>query len=95
MGLFALYLVKIIVSNFTQMAPLERNAAQMQVRHLNLQEFSSKSLMDKFGVRTQKWRLATTGDEAEKAAKELLKSELPKLNLSMFKALTVICGALL
>lgn len=27
--------------------------------------------MDKFGVNTQKWKLATTPEEAEKVAKEL------------------------
>ncbi|KAL6062255.1 Succinate--CoA ligase [GDP-forming] subunit beta, mitochondrial [Balamuthia mandrillaris] len=46
-------------------------SAPMQVRHLNLQEYNSKALLDKFGVTTQKWRLATTPEEAETAAKEL------------------------
>lgn len=45
-----------------------------QVRFLNLQEFSSKGLMDQYGVRTQKWKLATTPEEALAAAKELKKN---------------------
>eukprot|EP01088_Endostelium_zonatum_P020888 TRINITY_DN7915_c0_g1_i1.p1 TRINITY_DN7915_c0_g1~~TRINITY_DN7915_c0_g1_i1.p1 ORF type:complete len:439 (-),score=125.22 TRINITY_DN7915_c0_g1_i1:66-1382(-) len=47
-----------------------------QVRNLNLQEYRSKSLMDQFGVTTQKWRLATTAEEAVKGAKELNAKEL-------------------
>jgi succinyl-CoA synthetase beta subunit len=43
----------------------------MQVRELNLQEYSSKALMEKFNIRKQNWRLATTSEEAETAAKEL------------------------
>jgi len=43
----------------------------LQARELNLHEYSSKALMDKYGVRTQKWRLATTPEEAESAAKDL------------------------
>jgi len=58
---------------------LQRNGAVRplnvtQVRCLNLQEFSSKGLMDAYGVRTQKWRLATTPEEALAAAKELTKN---------------------
>eukprot|EP01087_Luapelamoeba_hula_P019402 TRINITY_DN641_c0_g1_i2.p1 TRINITY_DN641_c0_g1~~TRINITY_DN641_c0_g1_i2.p1 ORF type:complete len:472 (-),score=116.92 TRINITY_DN641_c0_g1_i2:12-1427(-) len=45
--------------------------ASMQQRDLNLQEFSSKALMDRFGIRKQNWRLATTPEEAEQATKEL------------------------
>jgi len=48
----------------------------MQARELNLHEYSSKALMDKYGVRTQKWRLATTPEEAESAAKDLACGEL-------------------
>jgi len=44
-----------------------QRSVQMQKRFLNLQEFQSKKLMDKFGVRTQKWIVATTKAEAEKA----------------------------
>ena len=47
------------------------NPAVLQARELNLHEYSSKALMDKYGVRTQKWRLATTPEEAESAAKDL------------------------
>lgn len=44
---------------------------QTQKRFLNIHEFQSKILLDKFQVNTQKWRLATTPDEALKGAKEL------------------------
>lgn len=47
------------------------------MRFLNLQEFSSKGLMDQYGVRTQKWKLATTPEEALAAARELKKSMPP------------------
>tara|TARA_R110002050_G_scaffold75034_1_gene160872 strand:- start:1351 stop:2151 length:801 start_codon:yes stop_codon:yes gene_type:complete len=40
-------------------------------RFLNLHEYQSKELMDKFGVNTQKWRLARSQEEATKAAQEL------------------------
>jgi len=43
-----------------------------QKRFLNIHEFQSKILMDRHGVNTQKWRLATTPQEAEKGAKELV-----------------------
>lgn len=52
------------------------NPAFMQARELNLQEYSSKALLDKYGVKTQKWRLATTPEEAESAAKDLKAAEL-------------------
>lgn len=41
--------------------------------------------MDRHGVNTQKWRLATTPEEAEKGAKEL--SKYPD-NLESFSLLT-------
>jgi succinyl-CoA synthetase beta subunit len=47
------------------------------VRFLNLQEFSSKGLLDQFGVRNQNWRLASSPEEALAAAKELKKSTPP------------------
>jgi len=47
-----------------------------QKRFLNIHEFQSKILMDRHGVNTQKWRLATTPQEAEKGAKELNAKEL-------------------
>jgi len=49
--------------------------ARMQVRHLNLHEYQSKAVLDKFGVNTQKWRLATNASEAKKAIVELNVSE--------------------
>jgi succinyl-CoA synthetase beta subunit len=49
---------------------------QTQKRFLNIHEFQSKILLDKFQVNTQKWRLATTPDEALKGAKELGAKEL-------------------
>jgi len=48
----------------------------MLKRHLNIHEYQSKSLMDKHGINTQKWRLATTAEEAESGAKELNAKEL-------------------
>eukprot|EP01089_Gocevia_fonbrunei_P001048 TRINITY_DN10_c0_g1_i1.p1 TRINITY_DN10_c0_g1~~TRINITY_DN10_c0_g1_i1.p1 ORF type:complete len:448 (-),score=142.38 TRINITY_DN10_c0_g1_i1:38-1381(-) len=47
-----------------------------EARYLNLQEYRSKSLMDKFGVNTQKWRIANTPEEAVKGSKELNAKEL-------------------
>eukprot|EP01120_Amphizonella_sp_Union-15-10_P007198 TRINITY_DN2408_c0_g1_i1.p1 TRINITY_DN2408_c0_g1~~TRINITY_DN2408_c0_g1_i1.p1 ORF type:complete len:421 (-),score=105.47 TRINITY_DN2408_c0_g1_i1:37-1299(-) len=46
-----------------------------QRRFLNLHEFSSKELLNKFGARTQKFIIASTPEEAEKQAKKL-KGEL-------------------
>eukprot|EP00211_Chloroparvula_japonica_P006438 CAMPEP_0119152344 /NCGR_PEP_ID=MMETSP1310-20130426/47668_1 /TAXON_ID=464262 /ORGANISM="Genus nov. species nov., Strain RCC2339" /LENGTH=427 /DNA_ID=CAMNT_0007144697 /DNA_START=119 /DNA_END=1402 /DNA_ORIENTATION=+ len=42
-----------------------------QKRFLNLHEYQSKGLMDKFKVNTQPWRLARTADAARVAAAEL------------------------
>merc|ERR1712137_1173463 len=41
------------------------------VRHLNLHEYQSKALMEKYNVRVQRWRLAATAEEAETQAKDL------------------------
>jgi len=46
-----------------------------QRRQLNLQEFQSKKLMDQFGVRTQKWIVATNKAEAEAKAKAQLNAK--------------------
>jgi len=46
-----------------------------QVRCLNLQEFQSKGLMDKYGVRTQKWIVASTVEEAVERSSEHLKAK--------------------
>lgn len=72
-GLFAATRATGRVSVMQRALPL---ASTMQVRNLNLHEYSSKGLLDKYGVRTQKWRLATTPEEAEKAAAELDGREL-------------------
>lgn len=47
-----------------------------QARFLNLHEFQSKELMNKFGVNTQRWALATTPEEAKTAAVNLKAKEL-------------------
>ena len=40
-------------------------------RFLNLQEFQSKELMNKFGLKTQKFKIIQNASEAEKAIKDL------------------------
>eukprot|EP01126_Amoeba_proteus_P009922 TRINITY_DN1379_c0_g1_i1.p1 TRINITY_DN1379_c0_g1~~TRINITY_DN1379_c0_g1_i1.p1 ORF type:complete len:417 (+),score=94.79 TRINITY_DN1379_c0_g1_i1:72-1322(+) len=51
--------------------------SSVQKRNLNLQEFQSKGLMDKYGVRTQKWIVAQSADEiTRKAATNLRAKEL-------------------
>merc|ERR1712137_1245290 len=44
---------------------------QQFVRNLNLHEYQSKALMEKYNVRVQRWRLAKNPDEAEELAKDL------------------------
>jgi succinyl-CoA synthetase beta subunit len=39
--------------------------------NLNLHEYQSKELMDKFGINIQKWKVATTAEEAFQAHNEL------------------------
>lgn len=51
-------------------------AASIPVRHLNIHEYQSKELMDKFGVLTQKWRLVDDISKAEEAAKSLNAKEI-------------------
>lgn len=58
----------------------------MQKRFLNLQEYQSKKLMDQFGVRTQKWVIATTKAEAEKAVSANLSTAPPYLVLLSFRS---------
>jgi len=60
----------------TQITPVSFLKNLSQCRWLNIHEYQSKYLMDKFGVNTQKWKLATTPEEAEKVAKELAAKEL-------------------
>eukprot|EP01116_Phalansterium_solitarium_P024608 TRINITY_DN9056_c0_g1_i1.p2 TRINITY_DN9056_c0_g1~~TRINITY_DN9056_c0_g1_i1.p2 ORF type:complete len:423 (-),score=190.81 TRINITY_DN9056_c0_g1_i1:410-1678(-) len=48
-----------------------RSRALQPARLLNIHEYQSKELMDKYGVNTQKWRVGTTPEEIEKGAKEL------------------------
>eukprot|EP00033_Pygsuia_biforma_P000318 GCRY01000388.1.p1 GENE.GCRY01000388.1~~GCRY01000388.1.p1 ORF type:complete len:455 (+),score=96.17 GCRY01000388.1:96-1367(+) len=45
-------------------------------RFINLHEYQSKDLMDKFGINIQKWRVADTPEGIVKGAKELNTSEL-------------------
>lgn len=40
-------------------------------RFLNLQEFQSKELMNKYGLMTQKFKIISEASQAERAAKEL------------------------
>ncbi|KAF2074390.1 hypothetical protein CYY_004286 [Polysphondylium violaceum] len=47
------------------------SSTKYQVRHLNLHEYQSKLLMDRFGVNTQKWRVINKASDAPKAASEL------------------------
>jgi len=60
---------------FTQ---LSRNVPLMKTpsRNLNIHEYQSKELMDKYGITTQKWKLVTSVNEAESAAKALNAKEL-------------------
>jgi hypothetical protein len=50
--------------------PLQRTA----VRFLNLHEYQSKALMNKYNVRVQKGEVASTPEEAEQVAERLLKA---------------------
>jgi len=43
-------------------------------RFLNLQEFQSKELMNKFGLNTQKFKIISAVSKAEKAANDLSKN---------------------
>jgi len=45
-------------------------------RYLNIHEYQSKELMDKYGLTTQKWRLVTSVEEAEAKAKSLDAKEI-------------------
>lgn len=54
-----------------RMYPSAQASLEMQRRFLNLHEYQSKELLDKFGVKTQRWRLAESPEEAQKAAEEL------------------------
>jgi len=47
-----------------------------QKRYFDLHEYQSKQLMNKYGINTQRWRLATTPGEAKAAAIELKAKEL-------------------
>ena len=42
--------------------------AQSSVRRLNLQEFSSKELMEKHGLAVQRFRMAETASEGQDGA---------------------------
>lgn len=45
-------------------------------RWLNLQEYQSKELMNKFGLLTQKFKIIGNASEAEKAANDLSKPSI-------------------
>jgi len=60
---------------FVKASQAKTQANPVQKRMLNLQEYQSKKLMDKFGVRTQKWVIATTKADAEKAVSSNLKAK--------------------
>lgn len=55
--------------------PMQRVA----VRHLNLHEYQSKALMAKYNVRVQKGMVASTPEEAERIAVQLLKEGAKEL----------------
>mmetsp|Transcript_12768 Transcript_12768/g.26958 ORF Transcript_12768/g.26958 Transcript_12768/m.26958 type:complete len:428 (-) Transcript_12768:64-1347(-) len=57
----------ILRSQFALNPQLQRQS----VRNLNLHEYQSKALMEKYNVRVQRWRLAKTPEEAEEQAKDL------------------------
>jgi len=54
----------------------ESSKILLAYRFLNIHEYQSKELMDKYGVKTQKWRIATTAKQARKGAEELNAKEL-------------------
>jgi len=53
-----------------------KKAQNFQKRFLNLQEYQSKGLMDKFGVRTQKWIVANSATQVAELSKSLKSKEL-------------------
>lgn len=57
----------------------KREIFRLSRRFLNLQEFQSKELMNKFGLNTQKFKIIKNVSEAEKAVNDL--SNLLKLIL--------------
>jgi len=68
-----------LLSSRTQCAKLlaPANLTKVQpVRFLNIHEYQSKQLMDKYGVNTQRWRLAETPEQAKQASIELKAEEV-------------------
>ncbi len=49
------------------------------VRHLNLHEYQSKDLMNKFNVRVQRGKVADTAEQAQQIAEDLLKTGAKEL----------------
>ena len=47
---------------------------QPPVRHLNLHEHQSKGLMEQYGIKVQSFRIAESGGEAARLARELSES---------------------
>eukprot|EP01091_Cochliopodium_minus_P002541 TRINITY_DN1238_c0_g1_i1.p1 TRINITY_DN1238_c0_g1~~TRINITY_DN1238_c0_g1_i1.p1 ORF type:complete len:434 (-),score=151.32 TRINITY_DN1238_c0_g1_i1:48-1349(-) len=62
---------KNVFGKFPTKYTLESSKTLLSVRFLNIHEYQSKELMDKYGVKTQKWRLATAAKQAKKGAEEL------------------------
>lgn len=54
-------------------------AKHQPVRHLNLHEYQSKSLMEKYGVRVQRGGVADNAAKAKQVADDLLKSGAKEL----------------
>ena len=60
-----------LFTKFPTKFTFESSKNLLALRFLNIHEYQSKELMDKYGVKTQKWRLATTPKQARKGAEEL------------------------
>ena len=58
-------------SDFTMLNRRIFNLNRIHRRWLNLQEFQSKELMNKYGLITQKFKIVTNPCEAEMAANDL------------------------
>ena len=62
-----------ITAGLTGMFVLQLGITAVPVRWLNLQEYQSKKLMEDHGINIQKFKVATTPDEAEKISKTFSK----------------------
>ena len=59
------------------------------MRHLNLHEYQSKRLMERYGVNTQRFKMAVTAQEAGEAAKELGLYDVDILDIHFYIAMSV------